>query len=272
MSSDPRQVAVEIFLTSAGPALVKRVAELFSARGIPVMPLKGVLLQKLVYGKTTFRSISDVDLLVPEKRFLEAHATLREAGFSKSNWEVGGWQVTMKNPAGPPLGVDLHRRLTRTVRSNLTAEGMFERGVVDAHLFGTEVVLPCAEDLFAHLLLHATLHWINVGVLHRPGDFQAVADAMSLRVDRCAEHLRRQGLLTHALVLLPLLGEQVGSTFAQQLANRLNPPLRARVGARLVREICARFTKPSHPTRRFAGIAVAPSLSRALTSAVLNRL
>src|SRR5437868_6511480 len=140
------ELAREIFLANAGGVLVKRAAFVLEKRGIPLMPLKGVLLQRLVYSEGPFRSIADVDLLVPEPRFFEAAALLEAAGFSNTRWETGRWQVTLTNPNGPPLGIDLHRRLTRTVRSRLTAEGLFARGVADTQLFGAPVVLPCAED------------------------------------------------------------------------------------------------------------------------------
>src|SRR6185295_1848503 len=123
--------------------------------GISVMPLKGVLLQKLVYDDAkSFRPIADVDLLVPADRFFEALDLLRARGFTDECWERGEWQVTLKNPGGLPLGIDLHRRLTRTSRARLVPEAMFARGANDTRLFDAPVVLPSSEDLFAHLLLH----------------------------------------------------------------------------------------------------------------------
>ena len=115
-AQDPaaKRLAAEMFLKAAGPALVKRVAEILHRRRIPVMPVKGVLLQRLVYGERSFRPIADVDILVPEPQFGAARAALRDSGFTDERWELGGWQVTLRDPAGPPLGVDLHRRLTRT--------------------------------------------------------------------------------------------------------------------------------------------------------------
>ena len=219
-----QRLAAEIFLTSAGPALVKSVAEILGAQRIPVMPLKGVLLQRLVYRDKAYRPISDVDLLVPEARFVDAYRTLHSAGFSGSRWEIGAWQVTINNPHGPPLGIDLHRRLTRTSRSRLTPAGLFERGTPDTQLFGTTVVIPSAEDLFAHLLLHAALHWLNLGGLHHAQDFQAVADSLRLDVDVCAEHLRRQGLLAHALLMLPLIAQAIGSPVRRHAGDANRTP------------------------------------------------
>jgi hypothetical protein len=281
-----QRMAAEMFLMAAGPTLVKSVAEILGTQGIPVMPLKGVLLQRLVYGDRSYRPISDVDLLVPEPRFLDAFATLRAEGFSETRWEVGRWQVTMTNPKGPPLGIDLHRRLTRTIRSHLTAASLFERGARDDQLFGASVVIPRSDDLFAHLLLHATLHWLNLGKLHRARDFQAVAETLSLEPDACAKHLTRQGLLTHALLMLPMIaaqtrdgGEAVAArpggvasgSFITDLHARIERTARGRASARLVSAITARFA-PGHPARRLAGLALAPSVSSAVVSAARDRL
>ena len=260
-----------MFLKAAGPTLVKKVAEILQPRRIPVMPLKGVLLQKLVYREESFRPIVDVDLLVPEAQFLDACAELRRAGFTEECWEVGRWQVTLRNPAGPPLGVDLHRRIARTSRARLTPTGMFQRGTMDTQLFGAPVVLPSADDLFAHLLLHATLHWISLGRLHRTRDFEAVARSLALDTDRCAEHLVDQGLLTHALVMLPMIAADTGGPFVHELESRLPRKARGRLAAALVRQITARFGV-GQPVRRLAGLALAPSLSAALVSAALDRL
>lgn len=274
-AQDPaaNRLVAEMFLKAAGPALVKRVAEVLYRRRIPVMPVKGVLLQKLVYGEQSFRPIADVDILVPEPQFGAALAALRDTGFTQERWELGGWQVTLRDPAGPPLGVDLHRRLTRTSRSRLSVAGMFQRGKMDAQLFGAPVILPSAEDLFAHLLLHGTLHWLNLGRLHRPQDFEAVGHELAIDVARCARHLTDQGLLPHACLMLPLITRDAGGAFVEMLASRLPlAPPRTRAATWMVRALAARYPRPGHPARRLAGLALAPSLSGAIATAIRDRM
>ena len=108
---------------------------------------------------------------------------------------------------------------------------MFQRAVIDTRLFGAPVVLPCPEDLFAHLLLHATLHWINLGKLHRPDDFEAVARPLALDSrPMCVAHLERQGMLPHAALMLPLIAEHARGGFVDR-ADRSGCLRRARARA-----------------------------------------
>jgi hypothetical protein len=266
-----RQLAREIYLTSAGPALVKRAVEALQPLKIPVMPLKGVLLQRLVYANGPFRPITDVDLLVPAARFFEAFAALEAAGFSDVRWEIGRWQATMVMPSGPRFGIDLHRRLTRTDRAGLTSQGLFQRASVDTELFAAPVMLPCPKDLFAHLLLHATLHWLSTGKLHRPRDFEAVARVLDLDAVDCANHLAEQRLLPHALLMLPLISRATGGAFVERLLQHLPRAPRTRAHAWVAEAVAARF-KVGHPGRRLAGLALAPSLTAALLSAARDRI
>lgn len=260
----------ETFLRAAGPLLVKRIVEILEPRGIPVMPLKGVLLQKLVYGDRTFRPIVDVDLLVPDARFFEAYALLRANGFTQERWEPGEWQVTLKNPRGVPLGIDLHRRLTRTSRARLTPAAMFARGTRDTGLFDAPVVLPSNEDLLAHLLLHATLHWIKRGNLHRPGDFEALASVRVMDAGRCARHLREQGMIAHASLMLPMIAAQTKGPLVPALLQQLDCGPRGRIVVGFIRALTRRFP-PGAPARRLAGATLAPSISGAVLDALRDR-
>jgi hypothetical protein len=268
MTDDVKRWALETFLTNAGPILLREVAGVFRGHDIPIMPLKGVLLQQLVYGVKSFRPISDVDILVPSRRFFESHQLLRAAGFSVEHWEPDDWQVALRKPEGPPIDIDLHRSLTRTPRSRLTGDDLFARGTVNSSLFGVEVVLPSANDLFAHLLLHATLHWIHVGRLHRPEDFRAVARSLSIDPRQCARHLNELALTPHALLLLPHL-QETETPFFSILSNELNPSPGARATAMIVQQICGHFGA-RHPARRMAGLTLAPSIPRALGGALLR--
>jgi hypothetical protein len=68
-----------------------------------------------------------------------------------------------------------------------------------------------------------------------------------------------------------LIKEHTRGTFVERLANRLPPAARAGAGAWVARTLASRF-RVGHPARRFAGLALAPSLSAALLSATRDRM
>src|SRR5689334_12216152 len=62
--------------------LVRRVAPLLAAHGVPVLPVKGVWLQALVYPASVPRPVTDVDLLVAEPHYQLALRVLIDAGWT----------------------------------------------------------------------------------------------------------------------------------------------------------------------------------------------
>jgi hypothetical protein len=273
LSRELEDIAREAFLVTAGPSLVREVARTLAAHRISVMPLKGVLLQRMVFGEGVFRPISDVDILVAPGRFEEAHAVLISAGFEHVFWERGKWQATLKNPSGFPLGIDLHREVSRTPRSRLTPRGLFERGTTNESLFGVAVRVPSPDDLFAHVLLHGMLHWIRVGRVHHPGDLAAIATRLGLNPEECAQHLARLNLTVHALTLLPLILQKVESTQVRKVlvASGARSHLRERYTSRTISALLSR-PNPSGISRRLAGLSLAPSLLEAIELGLADRV
>lgn len=264
------RLATELFYTTAAPALVREVAGILAPGNIPIMPLKGALLQRLVYGIRSFRPVSDVDVLVPPARFLEARRALRAAGFTVEREEQGGWEVALRRPEAL-LELDLHRRLSSTVRSGLLPEDLFRRGHPDTALFGVPVVVPDARDLYAHLLLHLTLNWLASGRLHHAEDFEAVPAALGLSPDVLARHIATVGLRRHALLVLPLIASETGGRFSSLLIDALGSTREERLVIGLMRRTCARAAPGSLP-RRIAGFCLAPSWTEAARDAIEKRL
>ena len=272
LPSDIEDLAREAFMVEAAPRLVREVARTLAAHGIPVMPLKGVLLQRLVYGDGVFRRISDVDILVPSSCFSEAHTALLRAGFRNVFWEKGRWQATLENPSGIPLGIDLHRNISRTPRSRLTPDRMFERSSGDEGLFGVAVRIPSPYDLFAHVLLHGMLHWLMLGQVHRPRDFSAIAARFSLDEEGCAEYVADLGLATHALAFLPMTLKAVESPFIRGLLAKVHhrADLRGRLTAAAILNVLSN-PQTGRISRRLAGLALAPSLPGAIKAGIVDR-
>src|SRR5688500_14847459 len=78
-----------------------------NAAGVVPMPLKGVLLQHVVYQDPADRILSDADVLAPPGRFDDAIAALRGAGYRIDAEGRAG--ASTKGPRAR-LEVDVHRR------------------------------------------------------------------------------------------------------------------------------------------------------------------
>ena len=61
--------------------LLAAVLKAFNQAGIPVMPLKGPLLSRLIYGDPGIRQSKDLDILVPPELLQRAQASLEELGW-----------------------------------------------------------------------------------------------------------------------------------------------------------------------------------------------
>ncbi len=100
----------------------------FDARGIPCLVVKGLPLSQRLHGNPLTRESIDIDLLVPPDAFSAAERTLRERGWhrhsptfretpARNRWYARlAKDVKLARPAradaGPPLVLELHRRLT----------------------------------------------------------------------------------------------------------------------------------------------------------------
>jgi hypothetical protein len=130
--------------------VLQDVARLLSPQNIPVMPLKGVLLQQLLYSDPAERALTDVDVLVPEHEFEHAIRVLLRAGFVPRSAARSLNECALYAPRG--MTVDLHRRLFSRGRYKLSTEALFRRGRQDTDLLGVPVHIGHPHDTAAHLI------------------------------------------------------------------------------------------------------------------------
>jgi hypothetical protein len=131
--------------------VLRDVAGLLHARGIAVMPLKGVLFQMLLYSADpAARVLTDVDVLVPARKFEAAIGALREGGYQPRSAGRSLIEVALQSPRGMTL--DLHRRLFSVGRYKLSTDALFHRSSLDERLLGVPLQLAHPHDTAAHLI------------------------------------------------------------------------------------------------------------------------
>ncbi|MCA9606006.1 MAG: nucleotidyltransferase family protein [Myxococcales bacterium] len=220
-------------------ALVARheVAEamrVLNGAGILPMPLKGVLLQQIVYQDPADRILADADLLVPPGRFAEAVAALRRAGHAI---DPEGRAASTTRAPGAQLRVDLHRRPFAPGLYGLDGQSMFARGRIDETLFDAVVVVPDPVDLFAHLVGNFAKGRHAAESVAQLRDFSAVASRFALGPLPVARHLEAHGLARAARYALA----HAPDSFTGQVLAALRPDAVGEASAALARRITARF-------------------------------
>jgi hypothetical protein len=205
--------------------------------GIIPMPLKGVLLQHVVYQDPAERVLSDADLLVPPGRFDEAIAALRAAGHRVAPEGRAG--AATKGPRAR-LEVDVHRRLFSPGLYALSADHLFARGTLEPRLFDAVVVLPHALDLYAHLVGNFAKGRHGAGDGPQLRDFSAVASRFALAAGSVARHLEKHGLARAARYTLAHAA-QSGDPFAAKVLARLRTDPVGAASAAAARELTKRF-------------------------------
>lgn len=183
-------------------ALVQQAAlglaiERLGAAQIPAVALKGVRLAWRDYPAPGLRPMRDLDLLVSPDMALDAFAILAEAGFAPETRDPAvlaealaiSHELPHQHHAKFGVTIELHHRLTDPPGSRgyripqLDAAAVFARAE-PLELGGGRVACPAADDLLAHLVVHALYgHRLDCGPL-------ALADIHFLAADPALDAAR----------------------------------------------------------------------------------
>jgi hypothetical protein len=193
VSDDSSRAVLRAFTTSViARETLKDVATLLGARGIPVMPLKGVLFQLFLYSDPAERQLCDVDVLVPEERFAEAIEVLIQHGYRPANAGPSWIEAAFESPRGLP--VDLHRRLFCARRYRMPTREQFARARPDQARLGVALQLQHPLDSLAHLVGKFVSDHVHSGAAARFAEIEKLALHHALEPLAAAHHLERCGL------------------------------------------------------------------------------
>jgi hypothetical protein len=251
---------------------LRSVVRVLDTRGIDVMPLKGVLLRKLIYRDPRRRLARDVDVLVPEERYADACAALAGAGLPLRFGSTEFYETTWR--AQPDVDIDLHARLFAPGRFRMLSHEIFARGRRDASLFGVPVVLPSTLDLYAHLLGKIATDHVDERAEDRLRELARVSRLLELDAALTAAHLESCGLGRAARYALPLVAVQENDEFARGVLARLSVNRSDDLVATCVRRL-VRKTPVLSAIGAVASHALGPSWREtavSLSLAVANRI
>ena len=240
---------------------LRQVAAHLSQSGIPLMPLKGVLLQRLYYSDPRERRVTDLDVLVRPPDFARAIESLKDAGYREETANTPEYQVVLRR-AGAILAVDLHRHLFECGRYRVDTGGIFRRASEDGETFGFPVQRMDERDLYAHLVGKVAsdhLGWLRPEVLE---DLRRIGAEAVWSATAHGEHLNAMGLGRAARYALGLIQRRGGDPFAAEVRDSLPADpmgvLLARIG------IGVTTRDPLSPWAKLSGVLLATSLRDSL--------
>lgn len=217
-TADRRAARRRAATSLAASALVADVARKLAAPGIPVMPVKGALLQYWLYDDPTERPMTDVDLLVRPDALERAVKQLESEGYRTAARPSAG-AVMMQTPFGFVL--DLHPTLFDAARYRLPTNELFARGTEDSILFGTSVRLPSPLDVYAHLIGKLGSDHLDARATARLDEIARMARRLDAPPETVARHLVHCGMRRASRYVLPLVHQATSDPFAREVHNRL---------------------------------------------------
>ena len=244
------QQRAQNFLTLHLTAELFRLLEIFGAKGILALVIKGPVLAMRAYGDPAMRSYSDLDLLVRQKDIRRATESMLDSGYEAAvsfraidEGKVPGQYLYSKPDT--KLLVELHNDFTlRYFPRPLPIEDFFARQscvLLDAH----EVPALAVEDELVLICIHGAKHfwerltWIAdvAALVSRQTSIDWERAAASARAVG-AEHLLNAGLRLAADLLQAPLPQKVAA-----LAG--NDAVAAKLVARVLRWLpAAGYTPP----------------------------
>ncbi len=225
----------QVFSTLRMTAELFRLMELFAAKDIPALVVKGPVLAMQAYGDPSMRSYGDLDLLVRQRDIRRATESLQAAGYQATvplsaidAGEIPG-QYLFSNSSARLL-VELHNDFTlRYFPRRLPLEKFFARRIL-VQLDVREIPALAVEDELVYICIHGTKHlwerliWIaDVAALvsrQTDIDWQGAAETAK---EVGAERMLRTGLrlasdLLHARLPDAVFADVQGDRGAAKLA------------------------------------------------------
>jgi hypothetical protein len=153
----------------------------FEAAGVPLLFVKGLTLGALAYGRSSIKSASDIDLLMPADALDRAAALLSQRAYQPIIPKHGlqRWHRRQKESvwarSRPALAIDLHTRLADHPRL-IPAIGIGSPRQIVEVAAGIALPTLARDELFAYLTVHgASSAWFRLKWI---ADFAALIEGL----------------------------------------------------------------------------------------------
>lgn len=204
-------------------AALRALAPVFREARLPLCPVKGVLLGRVLYDDIAERPLSDVDLLI---RGCDRRALRREA--ERLHWDVVRDSEELRELAFVVHGVhvEAHAEVVRRDLTTLSAEDLLARCATESSTFGFEI---CHLDDVDHILLlviEIVKDWFVDANPHQPEDLDRLMRRISGRIPELIARAAEAGFSTGLYNAARWLAEEHASEPFRHLLEELGPPQR----------------------------------------------
>jgi hypothetical protein len=194
------------------------VAERFRGAGVPLLPVKGIVLSRWLYADVAERSFMDIDLLVPRRSFADACRALEHWGpHVYRSLELGEDQVTVEG-----MSVELHAEVGRMELTDLTVDDVLARATHDTRTFEFPILRLDDVD---HLILVA-VNAVKDGFVLAPRHIPSDLERLLARVEppRLVERARDNGFATGLACTAEWMARAHGSQAWAEVLQALGAP------------------------------------------------
>jgi hypothetical protein len=204
-----------------------RIVDHLAAKGVEVLPYKGLALAEAVYGDIALRQTGDIDLLIRARDLARVREAVRELGFTPHEkfsaaeeraYLKSGYECAFDGAAGRNLLEVQWSILPRFYAVDFDMDGVFAQAVT-LPVAGREMKTPGHEDLFLILAVHAAKHvW---GRLIWVCDLARIMRKPGLDWSWIAAQARKLGIVRIVRVTMLLAERMLGAEIPQAASEKL---------------------------------------------------
>jgi hypothetical protein len=226
---------------------LRTIAQPFHENGIPVCPVKGVVLGRWLYGDVAERPLCDLDVLIRRRDRAAVRREIERRGWRlvRDSEELGELEFIVGG-----FTVEAHAEVVRRDLTVLSVEDFLARSTKESETFGFEIHHIDDVDHTLLLCIEVVKDWFVEANAHQPEDLERMMARIAGRIPELIDRATEAGFVTGLYNAARWLAEEHGSESFRALLERLGSP-RRKLQPYLVR----RMWKAGSPNRHL-GLAV----------------
>ncbi len=217
MTSENERIR-RLLIDAVAVNVLRQVLDVARAAGVPVAPVKGVVLARWLYADLSERPYRDLDLLVPRESLpaLEAAVVARGWPIRVRSVEMGDLEFEVDR-----LMVEAHGEFGRRDLSSLSVSDVLARASVDRSTFAFETLRIDDVDHFLLLVTNVTKKAYTYANAHQPADFERFLARLEPQWDVLVARARDASLSTALRSVSQWMADERGSALFRRFCGSL---------------------------------------------------